>query len=294
MGRAMDEYRLDKSAIRKAFARSAFSYDSAAVLQREVCRRTLEHLDPIRINPRLAIDLGTGTGHALKPLHARYPRAVISAVDLSLPMVLTARRKQSLFARQYRFVCADADALPFASASVDLIVSNLMLQWSPDLDMTLRECRRILRPGGLLLFATFGPDTLSELRTAWRRIDSSAHVHLFVDMHDIGDALIRAGFGSPVLEAERLTMHYQRFNDLLTDLKTLGATNATIGRRRGLTGRNRLASLEAAYRADLQPDSSIPATYEVVYGHCWSPMPAERRQDGSTIATFPFSSLSTR
>jgi malonyl-CoA O-methyltransferase len=158
--------------------------------------------------------------------------------------------------------------LPFADASVDIAVSNLMLQWCGDLDAAFREIRRVLKPDGLLIFTTFGPDTLRELRAAWATVDDYSHVNTFIDMHDIGDALVRGGLTEPVLDVERVTLTYKDVISLMRDLKVIGAHNVTEGRARGLTGRGALRQVEAAYESSRR-DGVLPATYEVVYGTAW-------------------------
>jgi malonyl-CoA O-methyltransferase len=169
-----------------------------------------------------------------------------------------------------------------------------MLQWCTNLDRVFAECRRVLKPGGLLLFATFGPDTLRELRESWRHIDDSTRVHLFMDMHDVGDALIRTGFSSPVLDVETVTMQYPSAFDLLRDLKCIGATNATSERSRGLLSYRRLQRLVNVYEERYRIDGRLPASYEVVYGHGWALEPSDRRQDGTTVTTFPFTALKVK
>jgi malonyl-CoA O-methyltransferase len=158
--------------------------------------------------------------------------------------------------------------LPFPDASVDVAVSNLMLQWCDDLDVAFAEIRRVLKPDGFFSFTTFGPDTLRELRAAWATVDDYTHVNTFIDMHDIGDALGRAGLTEPVLDVERVTLTYSDVLALMRDLKVIGAHNVTAGRLRGLTGRSRLRAMEAAYESQRR-DGRIPATYEVVYGAAW-------------------------
>jgi malonyl-CoA O-methyltransferase len=152
-----------------------------------------------------------------------------------------------------------------------MLFSSLMLQWCNDPDRVLRECRRVLRPGGVLHFSTLGPDTLIELRRSWQAADPvHAHVSRFIDMHDLGDALGRAGFAEPVLDVERITLTYDDARDLMRDLKAIGAHNATAGRARGLTGRQTLARMLAAYEG-YRRDGKLPATYEVVFGQAWCP-----------------------
>ncbi|MGH8258262.1 MAG: methyltransferase domain-containing protein, partial [Steroidobacteraceae bacterium] len=146
--------------------------------------------------------------------------------------------------------------------------SNLLLQWCDGLDAALAEIRRVLKPGGFLTFSTLGPDTLGELREAWAAADASSHVNGFIDMHDIGDALARAGFAEPVLDVERLTLSYPDVGALTRDLKAIGAHNVTSARRRGLTGRVKWRAMTDAYEA-FRRDGRLPATYEVIYGAAW-------------------------
>jgi malonyl-CoA O-methyltransferase len=260
---------IDKRRARRAFERAADGYDAVAVLQREMTDRLLERLDYVRLQPRRVLDLGCGTGYAVDALYRRYRGAQVTALDFALPMLLKARRRGG-WLRRPLCVCADAERLPLADGAADLVVSNATLQWFNDPAEAFAECLRVLSPGGLFMFATFGPDTLKELRSAWSSVDGDTHISPFPDMHDLGDALVRARFADPVMDAERLTLTYTRLADLMTDLKGLGARNATAGRPRGLTGPRRLAAVEQAYEAHRR-DGRLPASYEVVYGHAWAP-----------------------
>jgi len=260
---------IDKRGARRAFERAAAVYDRAAVLQREIADRMLERLDYVRLEPLTIVDLGCGTGYAVEPLQRRYRKARVLALDFALNMVREASRRGSWLNRP-RCLCADAEALPLADGSVDLVFSNATLQWCTDVEHTFGELLRVLRPGGLLLFSTFGPDTLRELRESWAVADGYSHVNLFLDMHDVGDALVRARFADPVMDAERITVTFDRVRDLMQDLKLLGAHNVTAERPRGLTGRRRLAAVEQAYEPHRR-EGRLPATYEVVYGHAWVP-----------------------
>jgi malonyl-CoA O-methyltransferase len=260
---------IDKARARRAFTRAAAEYDRRAVLQREVADRLLERLDYMRLTPERVLDLGCGTGYCIDPLHRRYARAQVLAMDFALSMLAQARRRGRLL-RRPRCLCADAERLPLADGCVDLILSNLTFQWCNDLPGTFAECLRVLRPGGLFLFTTFGPDTLRELREAWSLADGHRHVSPFADMHDIGDALVHARFADPVMDTERLTLTYRTLGELMQDLKGIGAGNATWERPRGLTGPRRLAAVERHYET-LRRDERLPASYEVVYGHAWAP-----------------------
>jgi malonyl-CoA O-methyltransferase len=275
-----EAYALDIARVRRAFDRSASSYDAAAVLQAEVRGNLLARLDLTALTPRVVLDAGAGTGSGSRSLAERYPKAVVIALDSSQPMLKAAGRRQT-WRRRFARVRADSAQLPLKDGSVDLILSNLMLQWC-ELDRVLAEFRRVLAPQGLLSFTTLGPDTLKELRSAWRSVDSHTHVNRFIDMHDVGDALVRGGFGSPVLDVEHYTLTYLDVRQIAADLKATGAHNATQGRARGLTGRRRYAEFAQAYEA-LRQDGRLPATYEVVFGHAWTPVAATpKRADGAT------------
>ncbi|MBK1691877.1 malonyl-ACP O-methyltransferase BioC [Ectothiorhodospira mobilis] len=268
---------LDKRRVRRTFDRAAASYDQAAVLQREVCSRLLERLSWIRLSPARVLDAGAGTGQGVRDLRRRYRGARVVALDLSPAMLRTAARAAGWW-RRPALVCGDVETLPFADARFDLVFSSLAVQWCNDLERALAEFRRVLAPGGLLMFTTLGPDTLVELRRAWSAVDGRPHVSDFVDMHDIGDALVRAGFADPVMDMERMTLTYGDVRGLMGDLKAIGATNAAQGRGRGLTGPARLRAVEMAYEAFRDGEGRLPATYEVIYGHAWAPQaPAPRR-----------------
>jgi malonyl-CoA O-methyltransferase len=259
---------IDKRQARRAFERAAERYDEVAVLQREIAKRLLGRLDYIIHRPQVVLDVGAGTGEATHALTARYRKARIFALDFALPMLQQARRRGS-WLRRPRCVCGDAEQLPLADASVDLIFSNAALQWCNDLEGAFREFRRVLRPEGLLMFTTFGPDTLQELRQSWAAVDGTPHVSPFPDMHEIGDAMLRAGLADPVVDVDRLQLTYQDVPALMRDLKTLGAQNATSGRQRGLTGKTRLQAMIEAYEG-FRGEGLLPASYEVVYGHAWA------------------------
>ncbi|MFQ5756842.1 MAG: malonyl-ACP O-methyltransferase BioC [Acidiferrobacterales bacterium] len=271
---------LDKVQMRVAFERAAITYDAAAVLQREIAERMLERLDLIKCRPRRILDVGCGTGHCSRALERRYRRARIIGVDIAYAMTRAGQMRTRWRNRQ-RFVCADAEALPLADGSVDMVVSNLTLQWC-DPDAVLRGFARVLRPGGVVMFTSFGPDTLCELRAAWQTVDERPHVHAFLDMHDLGDAVLRAGLADPVMDVEHFTLTYPDVLTLLRDLKNLGAHNVTRTRNRGLTGKRSFARFRSAYEAQAR-DGLIPATYEAIYGHAWAATaPAARvRADGS-------------
>ena len=294
----LDPGAVDSRAVRRAFSRAAATYDTAAVLQREVGARMAERLDVVKLDPAAILDAGCGTGEALPELALRYPKARRVALDLALPMLTTARiRSRPVGTRLTRFVgmirgedphpvapeyvCADIGSLPFAAGAFDLVFSNLALQWVNDLSNAFAEFRRVLNVGGLTWFTTFGPDTLKEIRAAFAGVDGHTHVNRFVDMHDIGDMLVHAGFSDPVMDMEYLTLTYADVATLMRELRALGATNATLGRPRGLTGRRRWERARAALDA-MRREGRIPVTFEVIYGHAWKLAPT-RTADGLAI-----------
>jgi malonyl-CoA O-methyltransferase len=294
----MAEFELDPLEVRRAFDHAAASYDAHAVLQREVCDRLLERLDFMNLQPERVLDIGCGTGYGLAHLRERYASAELLALDLSPAMLNAARarlpqpnwtqRALGIFTPNAspltHTLCADMGRLPLAANSVNLLWSSLALQWARDLEATLKGFHQVLAPGGLLIFATFGPDTLKELRTAFAAIDDAPHVNRFVDLHDIGDMLIHAGFSSPVMEMEMLTLTYADLKTLMRDLKGIGAHNAATSRKRGLLGKSAWAKLEQAYDA-LRLQGRLPATYEVIYGHAWAGDKMQR-EDGRQVIQF--------
>jgi len=258
----------EKRLARRSFEQAAQSYDAAAVLQQEVAQRLLERLDLMKLEPARVLDLGCGTGYCIPELMSRYKRADIVALDIARPMLEQARRRGRWLHRP-RCVCGDAERLPFEDESFDLVFSNLMLQWCVDLDAAFAELQRVLRPGGLLLFTSFGPDTLKELRDSWAQVDGDTHVNAFLDMHDVGDALVKTRFADPVMDVERITVTYPDVWKLMRELKQIGAHNVTVGRPRGLTGKSHMQQLVNAYERYRQAEV-LPASYEIVNGHAWA------------------------
>ncbi|MEG3193208.1 malonyl-ACP O-methyltransferase BioC [Lysobacter sp. D1-1-M9] len=298
----------DHRQVRRAFSRAAHGYDGAAALQREVGARLMESLDYLddpaiaARTPEVVLDLGCGPGHASAAMQKRWPRAQVIALDLALPMLQESRRNAGgrrpaflPFPRRPAPVCADARALPLRDASVDVLFSNLCLQWVEDLPAVFAGFRRVLRPGGLLLASTFGPDTLFELRGAFSEADDAPHVSLFPAIGQFGDALIAAGFKDPVLDRDEFTLHHDQLAGLMRELRTLGATNAMVERRRSLTGRARFARAAQAYEQLRTRDGRLPATWEVIYAQAWAPPPgAPIRIDGIDQVQVPLSAIPIR
>ncbi|MBS0319242.1 MAG: malonyl-ACP O-methyltransferase BioC [Proteobacteria bacterium] len=284
---------LDARAVRRAFGRAAATYDDAAVLQREVGSRLLARLDYVRLAPQAVLDAGCGTGVMTRALAARYPEATVTGIDFAPPMVAAANAANAPRTRGLarlwtkppatpQYACADVRALPFAAGRFQLVASNFVLQWVDDLPAALAECNRVLAPGGLLAFTTLGPDTLHELRAAAG--DARPRVSRFVDMHDVGDMLVGAGFADPVVDMSRITLTYATPRDLLRELKALGATHAATGRARGLLGRAAYRRLEAGLEA-ARRDGRVPATYEVIQAQAWK-VPPRIASDGRAIVEF--------
>ncbi len=266
-------FQIDKHLARLAFEKSAIGYDEAAVLQREVATRMLERLDYIKYQPGSILDVGAGTGFCSHQLAGRYAKAEIYVLDFALNMLQQAQGHAGWWQRfrnRYRFIAGDAEQLPLADGSIDMLVSSLAIQWCNDLDQAFAEFRRVLAPGGMLMFTTFGPDTLKELRASWAAVDGEVHVNHFYDMHDVGDALMRHGFAEPVMDTEYITMTYRDALTLMKELKQIGAHNVTQGRSRHLTGKSQLKKMLAAYE-QFRQDDVLPASYEIVYGHAWAP-----------------------
>lgn len=285
----------DPRHVRRAFSRAAHSYDAAAALQREVEKRLLESLDYLEDRqPQVVLDIGSGTGHASAAMKKRWPKAQVIALDLAEPMLREAK-KQAGWWKPFARVCADAQALPLLDQSVDVIYSNLCLQWVDDLPAVFAGFRRALKPGGLLLCSTFGPDTLVELREAFAQADAVPHVSRFAPIAQFGDALMMSGFRDPVLDRDLFTLTYDDLTALMRELQAIGATNARQDRRHTLTGRGRFAAARAAYEPLRRDDGKLPSSWEVIYAHAWAPEAgAPIRERGQDVASVPVSAIPIR
>ncbi len=287
----MSEFEIDKRAMRNAFSKAATQYDAAAVLQREVCTRMLEKLDLVKIKPTDILDIGSGTGWGTRQLGERFKEADIVALDIAIGMLQAARGTSSWWQKLFlsskqEFLCADAEALPLAPQRMDILWSNLAVQWCNDLPATFVEMNRVIKNDGLLMFSTFGPDTLRELHIAFDGVDGYNHVNRFADMHDIGDMLVAAGFADPVMEMEKITLTYNDVKAVMRDLKDIGAHNATAGRAPGMMGKEKWARIVQNYET-LRQDGKLPATFEVIYGHAWK-VPPKETSDGRAIIQTDF------
>lgn len=267
---------------RKAFAAAAASYDSAAVLAREVGQRMADRLDCVKLAPRRCADIGCATGDGVRALMQRYPDALPLAVDYAQPMLAEVQNRsgwwERLRGRAPRCVQADVRALPLATNSLDLVWSNLMLHWLPDPRAAFVELHRVLVEGGLLHFALLGPDTLKELRAAAEKVGAGWTAPNFLDMHDIGDMLVAAGFGDPVMEMEMLTLTYRTPRGFLADQRHLGVRDGLLGSQPWRDWRRIFAAWERV--GDL-----LPVRFEIVYGHAWKLAP-RTAPDGRAIMRF--------
>lgn len=286
----------DHESILRNFGRAAAGYAEAAVLQHEVEARLVARLDEITAAPSRILDVGCGPGSGALTLKKRFPKAEVLALDLALPMTKLARRQAGWWRPKYTAICADATALPLVGGSVDLLFSNLCLPWIADISALFSEWRRVLAPGGLLLCSSVGPDTLWELREAFAQADGDApHVHPFMPIQVLGDALMAAGFRDPVLDTDTFTLTYAQHTDAVRDLRATGAGNALAARRRHLGSKQRMRAAFAAWEQQRRDDGTLPMTCEVFYAHAFAPDPGQpRRERGQEIASVPLGSIPIR
>jgi len=279
---------LDKRQISQSFEHVAATYEQWARLQKMVGEELLERLQWLKLVPHQILDVGAGVGRLSRALSRQYKQAHVYNVDIALEMVKVGHLHAPRWFSKQHFVCADAAQLPFADDSVDLLVSNLMLQWCNDIQVIFAEFARVLKPEGALFFSTFGPDTLKELRESWASVDNASHVNRFLDMHNYGDALLQVGFSNPVMDVDRFQFTYSDAKQLMKELKHIGAHNLTAGRSHALTGKRKFQAMLAAYEEYRSAEGLLPATYEVVYGHAWG------KKQLSDMVAIPISQIGRR
>lgn len=251
----------DKKRVADSFSRAACSYDSVAELQRDVGHELLKRLPDS--DPQVVMDLGSGTGYFTPLIKQRYPQAFMLSLDLAEGMLNYSRDKRPV--ENTAWLCGDAEALPLADNTVDLIFTSLAIQWCEQTDKLFAEIARVLKPGGQFVFSTLGPDTLHELRTAWAQVDDQVHVNRFIDWRDLQTDLPEM-LHVDSLETEYRVCRYARIRDLTNELKGIGAHNMNAGQPSGLTGRARIKAFSEAYETQRHAEGYLPATYHVYYG----------------------------
>lgn len=250
-----------KPQIAESFSRAAVSYDSVAQLQRRIGHNLFNQISPSSVD--VVMDLGCGTGYFAPLLTEQFKPQQLICLDLAQGMLRYARQTRET--PNTLWLCGDAESLPLADKSVDLIFSSLAIQWCEDLAALFSEAARILKPGGRFLFSTLGPNTLHELRDAWSDVDCYQHVNRFISSSSLQACADRYLRKVSLIEAEELLL-YDQLRELTTELKGIGAHNISAGRQSGLTGKARVTAFKQAYEQFRRPDGKLPATYQVFYG----------------------------
>ena len=259
----------DKQKSRLSFDKAASQYNKYALLQQQVAVNLLRHLrDRENSSPRSILDLGCGTGQVTEVLSDRYPGAELTALDFSPRMLEQTEQRMHALGAHATTVCADADSLPFATGSYDLIVSSLMLQWSSDLYATLSGINRVLADNGMFCFSSFSEGTLWELKKSWEAVDHAPHSSDFLSLEQFETVTNSAGFSSVDIVTETIVESYSSIRELLLSMKGIGASNAHSGRDRGLTGKQRFHAFERAYDGYRLENGAYPCTWEVTYVFC--------------------------
>lgn len=253
--------------LQRRFDRAAASFDGVDFVHRKTADGLLGRLDPVLIDAKRILDIGGATGSASRHLCKRFKRSRVFVLDASYEMLRKAKKKQTWFSR-VSTLQGNATALPLQAGCVDLVFANMVLPWINDVQSMFVEVARVLQKGGLFVFSTLGPDSLSELREAWAAVDNDQHVNLFADMHDFGDGLVHAGLRDPVLDTDFLNVSYMDTASLFRDLTLAGGRNSLYGRSRALTGKSRFRNMERALEQRF-PDGLLELKLELVYGHAW-------------------------
>ncbi|MBT8087355.1 MAG: methyltransferase domain-containing protein [Gammaproteobacteria bacterium] len=272
-----DRTRLNRRDVQRRFDQAAATFDKADFVHAVTREGIIARLAPLLLDARAVLDLGAATGGATAPLRKRFRRATIVSVDLSHSMLRRCASKRRWWSRAAE-VQGDAASLPFADDSFDLVFANLLLPWIDTLAPVLQEVARVLRKGGVFAFATLGPDSFAQLGRAWAEIDSGLHVNRFPDMHDVGDALLRAGLSEPVLDVDHLSVRYDDPHKLFRDLTAAGARNALEHRNRSLFGKGQFGRMLDALPA-AAGDKTVEIDLELVYGHCWGAAAPQQQSD---------------
>lgn len=253
-----------KQQVAAAFSRAAATYDSVADFQRAVGTRLLSLL-PAQLADQAQmqqwLDIGCGTGHFCEQLQQRWPRAQGIGLDLAEGMLNFARTR----CPQISYICADAEQLPLQNNSQDLVFSSLALQWCADFSAVLAEIKRILKPGGVLLFSSLADGSLLELRNSWQAVDNSPHVNQFRPLSLYQNLTTGSGLQVLDVHCHTHTYYYKKVRELTHELKYLGADHVQAGRAQGLVSRQGFQRLLDAYEGYRQPQG-LPATWQVIYG----------------------------
>ncbi|RTE65093.1 malonyl-[acyl-carrier protein] O-methyltransferase BioC [Amphritea opalescens] len=250
-----------KPQIAESFSRAAVSYDGVAQLQRDIGYELLSQLSCS--SAEVVMDLGCGTGYFAPLLADKLKPQQLICLDLAQGMLAYAREHRAT--ANTLWLCGDAEHLPLADNSVELIFSSLAIQWCEDLDALFSEVARVLKPGGRFLFSTLGPDTLHEIRTSWSTVDRFQHVNRFMHLSCLQTSAEKYLREVSLKEGKKVLL-YDQLRELTTELKGIGAHNISAGRPSGLTGKARVLAFKAAYEQFRRPDGQLPATYQVFYG----------------------------
>ncbi len=259
--------------VQRRFNKAAAGFDDVDFVHRKTADGLMDRLKPVIIDVKCILDLGGATGSASRHLSKRFKRSRVVVLDASREMLQAANRKRTWFSR-VTMLQGDAMALPLRTGCVDLVFSNLLLPWLDDLQAAFTEVARVLRAGGLFVFSTLGPDSLSALRDAWASVDDGRHVSPFADMHDVGDGLVRAGLREPVLDTDFLNVSYRDTATVFRDLTLAGARNCLSGRTKALTGKERFRTMERQLEQRFR-DGILELGLELVYGHAWGGGPPQ-------------------
>lgn len=271
--------------------RYAARYRSAAVINHVLADGLLQRLAYLRLKPQTIIDLGSGSGYLSQALCQRFPDAQIVAVDLTHAMHRQIQQPK-LKRTNWHLVTADAYQLPMATHSVDVIVSNVLLPLLLDYPALWQECQRVLQPGGLLLFSNLGPDTLQELKHSCLAIDQHSHVNTFIDLHDMGDGLIAAGFQDPVLDADRVQLSYPSLSALLHELKNLGSLQALAEPDTRYYGKAFWQHIERYYRQHFSDaNQRLLVSVDAYFGHAFNPLKPRQRPEADGGIGLPISTI---
>lgn len=252
---------VEKKRVAQSFDRAAPYYNRMALLQKRIGYELLGKLELKKLSCQKILDVGCGTGFCIEQLSHCCELSTYTALDIALGMLQVAR---SRLGKEVIYICAEAESIPLADHQFNVVISNLALQWCPNLDLVLSELNRILKPGGLLAFTTFGAETLNELREAWRVVDNFNHVNRFTGVKDIERSMKETGFDQCIIESQSLAIQYPSVIELMQELKGVGAHNVTCGRSRSLTGKGKIFQMIAAYEA-MQSDKRIIANYQAIY-----------------------------